>query len=637
MTDFPAKTRADWQARAQRELGTRALATLTRTSPEGIAIAPVYLPEDVASLAPAGLPGQLPYLRGRTSLGAGNAGAWRTMQDYHHTDPREANAAARADVERGASGCRFVLPIELRAGRGQAHGHELATLLAGIDPARVLIHLDAGLAAPALIDALEPWWDEHDLPSEAGAAVGGVVYDPLAALAETGALAGEVESALGDLVDRVLGTERGLLGFAGAVWHDAGASDADELALVLASAVELLRQGQAFELALADLLPRSVVTLAIGAEPFPAIAKLRAARLAWAKLALACGVSEGPSPWIHATPSRRMHTRRAPWNNLLRATHGCFAAALGGADSIATTPFDGERGSELGRRLALNTQVILREESSLDRVIDPAGGSFYVESLSDALARAAWRRFQAIEREGGLLAGLRAGTIQATLAAAADELRAKVATRKLAITGVSSWPALDDRPAPESSESSEAAPEPASAESREPVALAISPLVPLRLAAPFEALRDAADRWAAKVGRAPTIFAATIGPFAHHQPRLDFARNLFAAGGLALVETQAETQADALAEFRASGCVLAVVCGRDEDYPTAIGPLLRGLVEAGARELFVAGRPPREPWPDLPAVPLRHVYLGGDVLEPLELALRASTQTSTQASAQGDR
>lgn len=615
MTDFPAKTRADWQARAQRELGTRPLATLTRTSPEGIAIAPVYLPDDVAMLAPAGLPGQPPFVRGRTALGPGTEGAWRTMQDYHHADLREANAAARVDVERGASGCRFVLAPSLRAGLGRVQALDPIALLDGLDPARVLIHVDAGLAAPHVIDRLEPWWDEQDLPSESHAAVGGVVCDPIAALVEVGALACTPEQACGELIDRVLGTERGLLGLSGAPWHHAGASDADELALVLASVVELLRVGDAFDLTLADVAPRLVVTLACGAEPFPTIAKLRAARLAWAKLALACGEAEVDAPWIHATPSLRLHARRLPWNNLLRAGHAVFAAAIGGADSIASAPFDGELGSALGRRLALNTQVILREESSLGRVIDPAGGSFYVEALTDALARAAWQRLQTIEREGGLLAGLRAGTIQATLAKAAAELRSKAATRKLAITGVSSWPALDDRPPPPSPPD----PEPFVAAPMRQVERQIEPLPRLRLAAPFEQLRDAAERWAAAHGRAPTIFAATIGTPAHHQPRLDFARNLFAAGGLALVETLC----DALAEFAASGCVLAVVCGRDEDYPTHLCPLLRGLLDAGARAVFVAGRPPREPWPDMPAQPPNYVYLGCDVLEPLALALRA--------------
>ena len=620
------------------------MASLTRTSPEGLAIRPVYLRDDVASLRLDSLPGQAPHLRGRTALGPAETGRWRTIQDYRHADPKLANAAARADLDRGAHGCWFVLDRGLRAGSGPqspASGlvldaarpdATLPILLENIDPSRTPLYFDAGLAAPGLIDALELWWDNRDLPEGSkGAAGGGVVYDPLAVLIGTGSLACARETALTELVDRTLGTRRGLLGVSTAPYHDGGASDAEELALGLASVVELIRHGEALGLEPADIAATLIWTLAIGAEPFMAIAKLRAARLVWAKLALACGLSEPGTPWIHAQPSQRTWTRRAAWINLLRGTTGGFAAALGGADSIASAPFDGlcgpereleglGRGSELGRRLAINTQVILREESALDRVIDPAGGSYYVEALTDALARAAWSRFQAIEGEGGLVAGLESGTIQATIASAGKLLREQVATRKQPITGLSTWASLDE-PAPPEQLGNRFA-EPAELDSSGSITGAsfeVAAIPVLRLAAPFEALRDAADAWLHAKGQRPRIFAVTLGPLAHHQARLDFARNLFAAGGVELVEAGEDHDSDAAA-FAASGCVLAIVCGRDEDYPAAIGPLLRGLIEAGAKQVWIAGRPPREAWPD--ASGLAYLYLGCDVLEPLTHALR---------------
>jgi methylmalonyl-CoA mutase len=621
---FPAPTRADWEDRAQRELGTRPLASLTRTTPEGIAIRPVHLQDDVADLRLDSLPGQPPHLRGRTALGPAVQGRWRTVQEYRHADPRSANAAARADLDRGARGCWFVIDQGLRSGREPGASPDglvlhpvtqaqLDVLLQGIDPVRTPIYLDAGLLAPTLIDALELWWDDHDLAEgDRGAAGGGVVYDPLAALVGGGSLACTRATALTERVDRVLGTRRGLLGISTARYHDGGASDGEELALALASTVELIRQGEALGLEPSDIAATLIWTLAIGPEPFLAIAKFRAARVLWTKLALALGLSEPGTPWIHAVPSQRMSTRCAAWLNVLRGTFGCFAGAIGGADSIATAPFDGAcgpEGSELGRRLAINTQVILREESSLDRVIDPAGGSFHVESLTDALARAAWSRFQGIEREGGLVAGLQSGAIQAGIARAAVQLRERVATRKQAITGVSSWPVLDEPDPPPRPGAPQVAAV-AADESSAGFEVAAIPIV--RLAAPFEALRDAADTWTRQQGSRPRIVAVTLGPLAHHQARLDFARNLFAAGGIELVE------AASAGELRASGCVLAVVCGRDEDYATQLGSVLHELFEAGAARVWIAGRPRDEPLPGA----IGYVYLGGDALEPLTQALQ---------------
>lgn len=644
MTDvphFPAVTRADWEARAQRELGARPLASLTRTTPEGVAIRPVYLSDDVANLALDSLPGQPPYLRGRSPLGPGQGG-WQSIQDYRHADPRLANRAARADLDQGAHGCWFVIDRGLRAGREPGAppnglvidpAAQLDVLLQGIDPSRTPVHIDAGLLAPALIDALEHWWDDHDLPEGAsGAAGSGIVYDPLAVLVETGSLACARETALTELVDRTLGTRRGLLGISTAPYHDGGASDAEELALALASSVELMRRGQALGLEPADVAEPLIWTLAIGNEPFLAIAKLRAARLVWTKLALACGLAEPTMPWIRAVPSQRIWTQRAAWLNLLRGTTGCFAAAIGGADSIASAAFDGlcgpeggsesaglGRGSELGRRLAINTQRILRDESSLDRVIDPAGGSFYVESLTDALARAAWSRFRVLEREGGLVAGLESGTIQAGIAKAATKLRERVATRKQPITGVSSWPALDEPNPPEQAANRFEGPPPDSSTTITGACFEVAAIPIVRLAAPFEALRAAAEAWMKTHGHRPRIFAATLGPLAHHQARLDFARNLFAAGGIELIEPS--DGADRVAAFQASGCELAIVCGRDEDYLAQQNPLVRALFEAGATQVWIAGPPPAEPWAQAP-VALRYVFLGCDVVGALTSALR---------------
>ncbi|MCA9681823.1 MAG: hypothetical protein KC457_06485 [Myxococcales bacterium] len=350
--------------------------------------------------------------------------------------------------------------------------------------------------------------------------------------------------------------------------------------------------------------------------------------------------------WIHATASQRTHTRYGPWVNLLRGTLGCFAAAVGGADSIATAPFDGlcgpeggdadglGRGSELGRRLALNTQLILREESHLGRFIDPAGGSWTVEALTDAVARRAWDRFRSIEREGGVAAGLLSGAIQRRIGEQARALQDKVASRKLPITGVSTFPVLDEHapPAQVANEFSGEGPGPLP---RRPHVdpqedrTTITPLPRLRLAAPFEALRDAARAWANAHGKNPTIASINLGPLARHQARADFAANCFGAGGLTMLSISGDSTSEAAAAVEQAGCTLAVICGHDEDYPTQVIPLHDALREVGVREIWVAGRPP-DPGTWASEGQLRFVYMGCNVLEALTIALRTLGATTNE-------
>ncbi len=641
---IPPVSRERWQAQAERELGGRPLSGLTRTTADGIAVAPLYLREDVE-----GAPGRL-------GLGTRTTARWRSVQELRHADPTAANAAARRDLELGADGLWFIVDGELRAGREPGEPpdgliadptRDLDTLLAGVDPTRTPVFIDAGLLAPVWADALELWLDDHapdDEPESAelgrGPAHGGVIYDPLTPLLRSGSLELGFEAALGEQIDAMLGRSVGLIGVSTAPYHDAGASDAEELALALSTCAELLRRGDELGLEAEDLGSGLIWTVAIAGRPFEAIAKLRAARLCWAKFAAACMLAPDKRRlWIHATPSQRIWTRYEPWLNLLRGTIGSFAAAVGGADSSATAAFDGlrgperdaldglGRGSELGRRLAIDTQVILREESGLDRSVDPAGGSWYVEHLTDALARTAWQRFRALEQSGGLVENLVSGAIQADIAASAERLRKAAATRERPITGVSSFAKLAEQPTPDQPHNTSDIEPPAplrSTPTLEPAEVAKLPIV--RLAAPFEALRDASEAALQTGGARPRIYSLNLGPLAVHQARAEFAANLFGAGGIEAVASEGfAAVGPAIAGFAASGCELAVICGRDEDYARLAAPLLAELRAAGAKQVWIAGRPPDDNWGILPGredQSPQFIYLGCDALAAAELALR---------------
>ncbi|WP_045315403.1 methylmalonyl-CoA mutase family protein [Lentzea aerocolonigenes] len=351
-------------------------------------------------------------------------------------------------------------------------------------------------------------------------------------------------------------------------FHDAGGSDSEELGAALALAVSYLRAlteaGLSVEQAFAQLEFRYAAT----ADQFMTIAKLRAARRLWARVAEVSGVDV---PQVqHAVTSSAMMTRRDPWVNMLRTTVATLAAGLGGADSVTVQPFDAAIGlpDEFARRIARNTQNLLLEESHLGEVIDPAAGSWYVEKLTDELAAHAWSWFQEIERTGGLpdAKQLVADRIAETWA----KRSARLADRSDPITGVSEFPNLAEKPVV-----------------REPFVTPEGELPRVRYAQAFEELRDLADAQPER----PRVFLATLGPVAAHTARATFAANLFNAGGFATPAAgPTKTPEDVAEQFKASKARIAVLCGSDTSYADQAAATVEALREAGAERVLLAGK-----------------------------------------------
>jgi methylmalonyl-CoA mutase len=293
-------------------------------------------------------------------------------------------------------------------------------------------------------------------------------------------------------------------------------------------------------------------------------------------------------------------TKRDPYVNMLRATIAVVAASLGGADAITVLPFTLPRGlpDPFARRIARNTQLILSAESHLAKVGEAAAGAGVVEDLTAQLCATAWTLFQDIEKAGGAAAALEAGLIQKRVAAVAAERQTALAKRTDMLTGTSDFADLDE----------------AAVATLDVTPIASSPasgaqvlLPPIRLAEPFEELRDASDRWLAARGSRPTIFLANLGALADFSPRATFAKNFFEAGGIAAVNNdgfaapstacgEAKTDLTALvAAFKASGAKLACLCASDEVYGREAVGAAKALAEAGALSLYVAGRPSRMP------------------------------------------
>jgi methylmalonyl-CoA mutase len=271
---------------------------------------------------------------------------------------------------------------------------------------------------------------------------------------------------------------------------------------------------------------------------------------------------------------------------MLRTTVACAGAAFGGAEAITVLPFTWPLGQPdaFARRIARNTHLVLQEESSAARVIDPAHGSWYVEALTEQLAAKAWELFQAIEAKGGMARALESGFIQGEIARVADARAKSIANGRVELTGVSTFPRLGD-------DGAKVTPH----DPADPIVrggVSVAPLTPRRLAEPFEKLRDASDAYHAKTGKRPQVFVASLADLAVHSARLTWIRNFLAAGGIeAIASKPLHNSADAGKAFAASGATVACICSSDKVY-AELGEATAGVLkQAGAKQVLLAGRP----------------------------------------------
>ncbi|GGO24745.1 methylmalonyl-CoA mutase [Microbispora rosea subsp. aerata] len=548
---FARATREQWRALAAEVLRKSGWdgspdeveAALTSTTYDGVAVAPLY---DAAD-RPAG-----PRV-------VRAPGAWDVRQRHADPDPAATREAIHADLENGVTS----LWLDLNA----------------IDPAALPAVLDGVLLdlAPVVLDAGPRTAEaaEAFLRLAGGVAVpgGNLGADPIGLAARTGTA---VDTGVAVALARRCAADHPALRAItvdALPYHDAGGADAEELGCSIATGVAYLRAltdaGLPVEQALGQLEFRYAAT----ADQFLTIAKLRAARRMWARVAEVIGGAGAQLQ--HAVTSSAMMTARDPWVNMLRTTLACFAAGVGGADAVTVQPFDACLGlpDAFARRIARNTQSLLVEEAHVARVADPAGGSWYVERLTDDLAARAWEWFQEIERAGGIAAALER-LVPERLAATRARRAGNIAHRRDPVTGVSEFPDLKERPV-----------------SRRPgPGLAANPgggLPVMRYAEEFEALRDLADAQPAR----PTVFLATIGPVAAHTARATFAANLFAAGGIATVTSGPGTDPAAIAAaFRDCGTRVACLCSSDRLYGEHAAAVAAALREAGARKVWLAGK-----------------------------------------------
>lgn len=669
LDEFPPADGEQWRKVVETELkGAPFDKKMFTPTPEGIMLKPIYRREDAANLPHlSSLPGLPPFVRGSTPAGWLQK-PWDISQEIHCSNSAEFNHVARNSLSRGLNALNMVLDKATRhgldpdwaspgdvgcGGLSIATVEDLEKALEGIDPRSVSLLVRSGASAMPFAALLAALMKKRKQP--ASSLRGCVEMDPLGVLSHEGSLPQSLPGAYREMA--------ALTRWAAAsapnlqticvhsrAWHEAGGSATQELAFTLATGVEYLREMSGHGLEADTVGPRFRFAVTVGENFFMEIAKLRALRLVWSRAVEAFG--GGPAAqraFIHVRTSFWNKTVYDAHNNILRATVEAFAGAVGGCDSMQVGAFDEvfRQPDDFSQRLARNTQLILQKECELAHVIDPAGGSWYVESLTFDLAGRAWSLFQEIEKRGGMAAALKAGFPQEAVAKTAAERIKSARQRRQSIVGINQYANTREK-APELPG---VAPEPfhqrrvrqiasyrtaledeesrvvlaklaamiglkdaelfaASVEAAEagatlgeivralrihdPRCEPVKPVLLTRPAASFEGLRAAAGRFAARHGRPPRVFLCNMGDLKDYKVRADFSRGFFAAGGFEAVSNGAFSNPDAAAlAFVKSEAPVAVICSTDERYPDLV-PLLAGAIRAqkpGAI-IVLAGQPP---------------------------------------------
>ncbi|MGB7977463.1 MAG: methylmalonyl-CoA mutase family protein [Roseiarcus sp.] len=594
---FPAYTEADWRKAAEAAISGASLETLVSDTPDGVRIEPVY-----------------PPAQGLRAIRPG--GPWRIIARLDHPSAEEANTQALDDLANGADGLQIVSSGALGAYGFGLRRFDSATLHKAFDGVRfdegANFELDLGTDSPDQALRFATLIERSGAKPEDCAVSFGL--DSFAVSAR-GPFPADWSAQARRYVETALALRskgfpgRFLVADARPV-HAAGGSPAQELAFALAAAVALLRLLEQTGTPLGEASSLIAFRLAADADELATLSKFRALRVAWSRVEDTCGL-EPRAAHVQAESAWRTMTARDPYVNVMRGAAAAFSAGLGGADSVSVLPHTLVAGlpDSLARRLARNAQLILLRESNLGFVADPAAGAGAFETMTHALCDKAWRLFQEIEGRGGLPSALASGAFQLEVAASAAALARNVACLKAPITGVSVHPDLVEPPV----EIALGAPE------REAFALADGALAPIRLAEPFERLRDLSDALLRSTGARPKVYLAALGPESKHRRRVWFAREWLEAGGLeAVYDGEAATADDAVARLKASGARLVCLCGTDDAYAEGAEAFTKALKASGVNGVALAGRPGESERAWRAAGIDEFIFAGGDAIATLQ-------------------
>ncbi|MDX2109402.1 MAG: methylmalonyl-CoA mutase family protein [Verrucomicrobiota bacterium] len=668
--NFASHSYEDWRKAAEELLKGAPFekALITKTY-EGIDLQPLYRKEDIAQLPQVGdLPGMGARVRGRKASGS-LATSWDVSQELPYGTPEEFNRAALHDLARGQTELNILLDLATRSGLDPdvatpglvaACGLSLANLsdldkaLAGIDIKKTPLYFrvgSSGLPVAALLFALAK---KRSVPTKKLS--GCIEIDPLYSLALRGKISVSLESAFREMALLTTYAEKHApdlqtIGVQGHVYHDGGANAIQELAFVLATAVEYVREMGKRGVPVNTVAKHLRIAFSSDSNFFMDIAKLRAARLLWSRVIEAFGGDDAAkSVHVHVRTALFNKSRLDPYTNLLRSTSEAFSAVVGGCDSLHVGAFDEviRVPDETSRRIARNTQIILSEECGLNRVIDPAGGAYYVEWLTDQVARKAWELFQKVESLGGMTKALESGFPQAEVAKMAELKTGNIAKRRDSVVGVNLYSNGKEKPLDahlpdyvalqksraraiedfrtsggdefhntvmarlssllEAAEPQVVAKAIAAIEAgasigeisrilrfNYPSTSSITPVLQRRASQQFEKLREAVFAYtkSSADGKAPLILQANIGPSRYYRVRADWTTAFFQTGGFeVLADRDFKDAAEIAAAVTATGAQIVVITSSDETYATSVVPVAQAVKAANPKAyVIIAGNP----------------------------------------------
>ncbi|WP_264803159.1 methylmalonyl-CoA mutase subunit beta [Cytobacillus sp. NCCP-133] len=569
---FPEQTVEDWKQSAEKTLKGKSIDLLSRNTYENIKLKPLYSKEDAEAAALSQYPGIADFRRGPHAAGYLSE-AWRVAQKISAASVEELSKKLHEAVEKGQTSLAFQSdqlenPKDINRAIGNLYQ-------------KYPFSLETNKNQQLLIEELSKLAESEKVS-------GYIAKDPLAIAAE----GKSNDRSIDDLYDQwadVFSMSAAKMPqlktvlVNSSVYHNGGASAVQELAIAIASGVNhlqyFLHHGQSID----TILSKMIFKFSIGSNFFMEIAKLRAAKVLWDKVASSYGAAEESRQMVIAAETSYF-TKSAfdPYVNMLRAGCEAFAAVLGGVQYLHVSPYNAPEadGSPFSDRIARNTQLILREEAHLLKVSDPAGGSWYIEHLTNVLIDKAWALFLEIEERGGMAEILKTGWIQEQISKVLEKKEQDIHTRKQSIIGTNIYANLNDKPLQVKSE-------------KGPNGTSdIKPIPQIRLSESFEGLRRASEKLNKK-GRCPEAGLICLGPLKDHKARADFISGFLAPGGIKAVKSDPiENRAEAAAFIKESNCRHFFICGSNDQYNSMALPIIKHIKEAHPdKAIYFAGLP----------------------------------------------
>ena len=666
--DFPVLSFDDWKKQVEKDLkGESFNKKLITKTYEEINLQPLYTSNDIKDLPQLNnFPGFQNYLRGSNVSGY-TSRSWEIAQEYNQALPEDLNESLRSDLNRGLNSINIVLdnPTMLGLDADQAKAGQVGRnglsisgvkkmhiLFKDIDIREVPINVSCGFSALPFTILFTSYVQE--IRRSLMNIKGSIISDPYDYLVTYGKL----PIHLSQIFDEIkLATELMItsnspiktIGVSGSSYHNAGSSAVQEIAFSLATGVEYLQKITDKGLKVNEVAKKIKFTFGVGSFYFMEIAKFRAARMLWGKILEAFEVNEeNRKMFIHAKTSKLNQTYFDPFVNSLRTTTEAFSSIVGGVDSLHTNTYDESfnASDDFSKRLARNTQIILKEESHLDQVIDPAGGSYFVEKLTDDVAKAAWELFQKIDDDGGMLNAIKSGFVQNEIARVAEQKKKDIAKRKTILVGTNMYANPKDealelkvidydsiyqqrvdytkkyKMSNESDERDqilrrlEVLSDTSSFElidnaieailegstlgeitksirTTAEKGISVGPLQQFRLSEMFEELRISSENFNEKTGSKPKVFLATMGPLKQFKGRADFSRAFFEVGGFEIVYPNGfATTDEAVKSAIDSKAQAVIICSTDDTYPELVPPIVKGIKEKSKDvSVILAGYP----------------------------------------------